>query len=352
MVEACSFAHLSKQLLLNQVMRKCCVAVSLTSFNGYLVVRRVTQHGPQMKTVTNVLNWLAAHKDSLTLLGGAIGAVCVAGWTLFKWSNDRKARTNSAPGRSSPLLEGNGQPVVNGGALELPGSEEPKVYLQEKSPNEVVARINSLNPLERDLVAKQTYIGRWVRWSGTILSVEPFRLLESGGYTVTIGEGSFVFARLGFLPTERHLVEPLQEGDLINYEAKITHVLGSNIYLTTVTVTQPEERTFADTRPEDLTRVFEEHTEIQARARVADAIGKWMKVSGPLGNVGDFTSFAQVTFAHRPSPHPIVYMYFRKKKSFDRVSVLNRGNHITVVGRITEVKYGEVHLDNCEVMDS
>lgn len=228
--------------------------------------------------------------------------------------------------------------------------DEPKIYLQEKSPDEIVARIKSLNPLERDLVARQTYVGRWVRWSGTILSVEPFRLLETGGFIVTVEGGSPAFARLRFLPTEKHLVEVLQEGDLINYEAKITHVLGNDLYFTDVTVTQPEERTFVDSRPEDLTRVFEEHTEIQARTRVADAIGKWMKVSGPLGNVGDFTSFAQVTFMYRPSPHPQIYMYFRKKKWFDRVSVLNRGNDITVVGRISEVKYGELHLDNCELI--
>jgi hypothetical protein len=249
------------------------------------------------------------------------------------------------------------QPTSANLSAEVPPSvtrrpDEPKVYLQEKSPDEVVARIKSLNPLERELVAKQTYVGRWVRWSGTMLSVEPFRFLERGGFTVTVGGGSSVFARLQFLPTERHLVEALQEGDLINYEAKITHVLGNDLHFTDVTVTQPEGRTFVDSRPEDLTRVFQEHTEIQARTRVADAIGKWMKVSGPLGNVGDFTSFAQVTFVHRPSPHPTVYMYFRKKKWFDRVSVLNRGNDITVVGRIREVRYGELHLDNCELIDS
>jgi hypothetical protein len=201
------------------------------------------------------------------------------------------------------------------------------------------------------MVAKQTYVGRWVRWSDTLLSIEPFRFLERGGYTVTVGAGSSVFARLEFLPTERHLVEPLQEGDLISYEAKITHVLGNNVYLTDVTLTRTEERSFVDVTPEDLRRVFEEYTEIQARTRVADVIGKWVKVSGPLGNVGDFTSFSQVTFAHRPSPSAIVYMYFRKKKWFDRLSVLNRGDNITVVGRIREVRGGELHLDNCELID-
>jgi hypothetical protein len=238
--------------------------------------------------------------------------------------------------------------------LEKPASEGPKVYLREKSPDDIVARIKSLNPLERNLVTKQTYVGRWVRWTGTILSIRPSSFSENGGFEITLGGGSFVYARLQFLPTERHLVEALQEGDLINYEAKIANVLDNDLYFTNVIVAQPKERTFVNSTPEDLTRVFEEHTEIQAKTLVADAIGKWMKVTGPLGNVGEFTSFSQVTFVSGTFLHPIhptIYMYFRKKKWFDRISVLNRGNNITVVGRIREIRNGEIHLDNCELID-
>jgi hypothetical protein len=234
-------------------------------------------------------------------------------------------------------------------APERPAAEEPKVYLQEKSPDEVVARINSLNPLERDVVAKQTYVGRWVRWSDTVLGIDPFRFGESGGYTVTVAGPSVGYARLLLLPTQRHLVEPLQDGDLISYEAKIKNVAGNNIYLTDVTLTPHEERSFVGVTPEDLASVFKERTEIQARIQVADVIGKWMKVSGPLGNVGEVTSFSQVTFAHRPSHPASVYMWFHKGKWFDRLSVLHRGDNITVVGRITGVRYGELNLDNCEL---
>lgn len=189
------------------------------------------------------------------------------------------------------------------------------------------------------------------RWSGTIVSIDPYGFVLKGGFTVTVGGGSFVFARLEFLSTERHLVEPLQEGDLISYEAKIARAHSTDVYLTDVTFTRPKEQSVVDVTPEDLTRVFEEHTEIQARTRVANVIGKWMKVSGPLGNVGEFTSFSQVTFADRSSPRATVYMYFRKKKWFDRLSVLNRGENITVFGRIREVEYGVLHLDNCELID-
>jgi hypothetical protein len=235
---------------------------------------------------------------------------------------------------------------------------ETKVYLQEKSPNEVFTRINSLRPLERDMVTKQTYIGRWVRWSDTLLSIEPIGPLGGEGYTVTVNGGSFGYARLEFLPIERHLVEPLQEGDLISYEAKITQVNTNDIYLADVTFTQPEERSFVNITLEELLRVFDEHTKIQARTLISDFIGKWMIVSGPLGDVGEFTSFSQVTFAHRPSlpldTHyfDTVYMYFRNKKWVDRLSIMNKGDNITVIGRIREVGPGELHLDNCELIDS
>lgn len=283
---------------------------------------------------------------SLWITGPAL-ALTVVGFLLINLGPPRPRRDRQP--RVSPQdkpATANPSP-----APERPALEEPKIYLQEKSPEEVVARINSLNPLERDLVAKQTYVGRWVRWIDTVLSIKPFRFLESGGYTVTVGGGSFAFARLKFLPTEGHLVEPLREGDLISYEAKIIHVLDNDVYLTDVTLTRPEERSFADVPLEDLMRVFEEHTETQARTLVADVIGKWMRVSGPLGDVGDFTSFSQVTFAHRSPPSAIVYMYFRKKKWFDCLSVLNRGDNITVVGRIRDVRGSELHLDNCELVD-
>jgi hypothetical protein len=136
------------------------------------------------------------------------------------------------PRSAGPLL-----PIVAAAQPERTASENQMVYLRENSPKDVTDRINSLKPLERELVAKQTYVGRWVRWSGKILGIEPFRFLETGGYTVTVEGGDpFVYARLGFLPTERHLVEPLKEGDPVNYEAKITHVLGTSLYLSDVTL--------------------------------------------------------------------------------------------------------------------
>jgi hypothetical protein len=122
-------------------------------------------------------------------------------------------------------------------------ADEPKVYLQEQSPDEVAARINSLNSLEREPVANQAYIGRWVRWSGTILDIRsPSSFLKGGAFTVTVVAHTSgpAYAQLKFLSTERHLVKSLQEGDLISYEAKIIRVFNAHVFLTHVTFTQPE----------------------------------------------------------------------------------------------------------------
>jgi hypothetical protein len=225
--------------------------------------------------------------------------------------------------------------------------DEPRVFLREKSPSEVVARVKSLNPLERSLVARQTYVGRWVRWSGTIHDIAPYASHQSGGFTVAVGSGTFgslVFARLAFLPTEKHMVEPLEEGDLISYEGKITDVVGNDIHLTSVTVAPSEAPVFADVTPEKLMRFFEDHTDIQANARVSSFIGRWMKVSGRLGSV---SAGSQVSLAGG-SP---VHMFFRKKKWVDRLVALGIGDRITVVGQIALIERGNLVLDNCEFTD-
>jgi hypothetical protein len=93
-------------------------------------------------------------------------------------------------------------------------------------------------------------------------------------------------------------------------------------------------------------RLFEGHTDIQASTGVANFIGKWMKVSGPLGNI--LSTFSQVTFAD----HAPISMFFRKKKWVDRLSILSRGDNITVLGQITYIERDNLVLDNCELIDS
>jgi hypothetical protein len=99
---------------------------------------------------------------------------------------------------------------------------------------------------------------------------------------------------------------------------------------------------------------------MQAQTLVDPYIGKWMTVSGPLGNVGiknDY--FTQVTFdrvkgmfdeGSRFELHGVIYMYFRKPGSEELLAMLRPGSEITVVGRLKEVNRIDVHLDDCELV--
>src|SRR5579859_6267033 len=296
-----------------------------------------------------MLDWILKNKEWIfSGVGVAISSAILSGliWLGILLYNRRRRR--ALPPVSSGVAP---VPAPQTAQSESgPLSQEPKVYLQEQSPNEVVARIKTFRPLERELVTNQSYIGHWVRWSDTILGIEEFSSFPTGGLTVTVGGSSSIFARLQFLLTERHLVEALQEGDLISYDAKISKVFDPNVYLTDVNVTQPEERSVVNVTPEDLTRFFEGHTIMQASILVADFINKWMQLSGPLGNVSEFTSLSAVTFADRLVSRASVNMYFRKRSWVDRLSILNRGDRITVLGRITRVEANVLSLDNCELV--
>ncbi len=112
--------------------------------------------------------------------------------------------------------------------------------------------------------------------------------------------------------------------------------------------------------PEYLANLYDGLTDIQATPLIDPYIGKWMKVSGPLGNVqppNDY--FTQVTFKNkgmfeggeRFETHGHTYMYFRNPESAKRLAMLRPEADITVVGRIREANWVEVHLEDCELVD-
>lgn len=105
-------------------------------------------------------------------------------------------------------------------------------------------------------------------------------------------------------------------------------------------------RIVVDVTPEYLTGLFSQHLNVQAKRLIEPYIGKWMKLSGPLGDV----YFNQVTFAHSLFGRATVFMY-PSEGFIDRCSVLLRGTHIEVIGRIKDVDVLAVHLENCELID-
>lgn len=119
---------------------------------------------------------------------------------------------------------------------------------------------------------------------------------------------------------------------------------------------EPEERTSIHVTPAYLVGLFEGLTDLQAMKLTGQFVGKWMRLSGPLGNVlSNREKISQVTFLNRPSifdpdyEHFIVYMYFDRKRWDDRLAVLPTGSPITVVGRLREFDRVTVHLEDCEL---
>jgi hypothetical protein len=116
-----------------------------------------------------------------------------------------------------------------------------------------------------------------------------------------------------------------------------------------------EQRKFVDVTPEYLIGLFKgNHTTIQS-AKLAEAfMGKWIKVSGPTGDVmGDTATLRQLTF----SDHSIykggqLFMMFYDRKWFDHLSTLKPGDRVTVIGKVGRVNSIELQLNDCEIVDS
>jgi hypothetical protein len=121
---------------------------------------------------------------------------------------------------------------------------------------------------------------------------------------------------------------------------------------TPVSIPSPQpvrEREFVppDVTVDYLASQFDGRTGIQAAKLVSVYLGKWMRVTGPLGNVGAGPEPYQVTFAGYNNR---TYMYFRDPRAVERLSMLTLGTEIVVVGQITQIRASWVDLADCELI--
>ena len=123
---------------------------------------------------------------------------------------------------------------------------------------------------------------------------------------------------------------------------------------------EKQDRVFvgASITPEYLISIFREHTDIQGAKLTAAYLGKWMKISGSLGNVISTTpNRAQLTFERAEVPltkrtwfdYTDFYMMF-EKPWIDRLAIAKRGDKLTVVGQIERIDGVSVQLKNCELV--
>lgn len=123
--------------------------------------------------------------------------------------------------------------------------------------------------------------------------------------------------------------------------------------------TEPREFVPPEVTPRRIREFYENSTAVQAHESTKHYIGKWMRISGPLGNVLPRNEFFQmVTF--KRGDYPLeqraevtsdVYMYFYDDAQIERVSRLRVSDLITVEGQIDRMDGIDVHLKYCELVD-
>jgi hypothetical protein len=100
-----------------------------------------------------------------------------------------------------------------------------------------------------------------------------------------------------------------------------------------------------------LLNLLEGHTQIQGKKLVEPYIGKWMKASGRLRDVHPNGAIL-VTFIHEGQVALSDIRMFFEERWLDRLSILRRGDELTVIGQITKVDGMGVRLENCELVDT
>jgi hypothetical protein len=108
----------------------------------------------------------------------------------------------------------------------------------------------------------------------------------------------------------------------------------------------------AHVTPEFLLKLRENNTALRAEVLIAEQLGKWMRVVGPLGEIHPGMSFGgsktptMVVFSYDRTTR--VYMWFSPEWN-DRLALLTRGEKISVVGKLKEADHTKVQLEDCEL---
>jgi hypothetical protein len=129
----------------------------------------------------------------------------------------------------------------------------------------------------------------------------------------------------------------------------------------TVTSTAPavEQRIFIDVDPGYLVGLYQKYNSAQADEAVKTYIGKWLRVSG---NVGDVTRQRRLNERGTVSMMISVkradgfHLYtiladFDDQRWIDRALIFNRGEKVTVIGKLERVIESGIILEKCEIVE-
>lgn len=108
-------------------------------------------------------------------------------------------------------------------------------------------------------------------------------------------------------------------------------------------------RIFLNAKPLELMQIYRKYPTIQADRLAEMYIGKWIQASGNLFDASrEYANKFSVTLFDHFSTESI-FLDFEDKDSIERISVIPRGQHIEVVGKVREIRAYNLMLDECEL---
>lgn len=116
--------------------------------------------------------------------------------------------------------------------------------------------------------------------------------------------------------------------------------------------TLPDGRLVVNVTPDFLSGFFRQHTSIQAKSLLSPYIGTWIKVSGIVQDTKEYRD-ATITVYLKCDVTNILAcalaMSFSHKWK-DRLTILTRGDHVTVLGQLQAADAYVLNLENCELL--
>ena len=113
-----------------------------------------------------------------------------------------------------------------------------------------------------------------------------------------------------------------------------------------------------DVTPKFLSDMHRKNTTIQADKLSEDYVGKWLRISGRVGDISllDFHKGPQIYVtvylprkAKTREEFDMVQLYFDNAKWGDRVNSLGRGHEINAIGKVAHIDFLGVRLEDCEL---
>lgn len=110
----------------------------------------------------------------------------------------------------------------------------------------------------------------------------------------------------------------------------------------------PKDKLFVDVDPTYLMAFYENRTSVQGDQLAQNYIGKWIKISGNVGNAS--AKWGSIIATVRlPGIGHILLCFDPKWK--ERVSLLMSGQNVTAIGEIMQVAEDSITLEHCELID-